>query len=101
MVVMGTIIFQMALAMTLMIGIDPVYLKLFTALFVLLIVSLPKFGLISFKMMINLQNITHVFNKGQSNEVKAINGLNLEIPESEFVVLIGANGFLVNLLCSI
>ncbi len=42
--------------------------------------------------MINLQNITHVFNKGQSNEVKAINGLNLEIPESEFVVLIGANG---------
>lgn len=42
--------------------------------------------------MIHLQNITQVFNKGQSNEVKAINGLNLEIPESEFVVLIGANG---------
>jgi putative ABC transport system permease protein len=50
MVVIGTIIFQMALAMTLMIGIDPIYLKLFTALFVLLIVSLPKFGLISFKI---------------------------------------------------
>lgn len=49
MVVLGTVIFQMALAMTLMIGIDPVYLKLFTALFVLLIISLPKFGLISFK----------------------------------------------------
>lgn len=47
MVVLGTVIFQMALALTLMIGIDPVYLKLFTALFVLLIVSLPKFGLIS------------------------------------------------------
>ncbi len=42
--------------------------------------------------MIQLQNITHVFNKGQSNEVKAINGLSLEIPESEFVVLIGSNG---------
>jgi putative ABC transport system ATP-binding protein len=42
--------------------------------------------------MIRLQNITHVFNKGQFNEVKAINGLNLEIPESEFVVIIGANG---------
>ncbi|HUH74591.1 MAG TPA: ATP-binding cassette domain-containing protein [Chitinophagales bacterium] len=42
--------------------------------------------------MIQLQNITHLFNKGQSNEVKAINGLSLEIPESEFVVLIGSNG---------
>jgi putative ABC transport system ATP-binding protein len=42
--------------------------------------------------MIQLQHITHVFNKGQSNEVKALNGLNLEIPESEFVVLIGSNG---------
>ena len=49
MVVFGTVIFQMALATTLMMGIDPVYLKLFTALFVLLIVSLPRLGLIPIK----------------------------------------------------
>lgn len=43
-VCLGAIIFQLALAFTLMMGIDPVYLKLSTALFVLLIVSLPRFG---------------------------------------------------------
>ena len=42
--------------------------------------------------MIRLENISQVFNKGQSNEVKALNGLNLHIPESEFIVLIGSNG---------
>lgn len=40
----GAIVFQLALAVTLMLGVDPVYLKLSTALFVLFIVSLPRFG---------------------------------------------------------
>lgn len=44
MVSLGAVLFQLALAFTLMMGIDPVYLKLSTALFVLLIVSLPRFG---------------------------------------------------------
>ena len=42
-VVIGSIIFQMVLAVTLSLGIDPNMLKLVTAIFVLLIVSIPKF----------------------------------------------------------
>ena len=41
-VVSGSIIFQLVLAFTLSIGIDPNLLKLITALFVLLIVSIPR-----------------------------------------------------------
>lgn len=45
-VCVGAIIFQLALALTLMMGVEPLYLKLCTAIIVLLIVSLPKFGII-------------------------------------------------------
>ena len=41
-VLLGSLIFQMVLAFTLAIGIDPNFLKLTTALFVLLIVALPR-----------------------------------------------------------
>lgn len=41
-VLSGAIIFQIALALTLSIGIDPIYLKLVTAIFVILIVGLPR-----------------------------------------------------------
>ncbi len=41
----GAVVFQLILAFTLSIGIDPIMLKLVTALFVLLIVSLPRFNL--------------------------------------------------------
>jgi putative ABC transport system permease protein len=40
-VVAGTIIFRFILAFALSIGLDPVYLKLITALMVLLVVGLP------------------------------------------------------------
>lgn len=42
-VVIGCVTFQMVLAVTLSLGIDPNMLKLVTAVFVLLIVSIPKF----------------------------------------------------------
>lgn len=42
-VLLGTIIFQSVLAITLSIGVDPNSLKLVTALFVLLIVGIPRF----------------------------------------------------------
>src|SRR6202012_3048304 len=45
-VLSGAIIFQFVLAFTLSIGVDPTLLKLVTAVFVLLIVSLPR---LSFK----------------------------------------------------
>ena len=45
-VCLGAIVFQLVLAFTLSIGIDPTLLKLMTALFVLIIVSLPQFNLI-------------------------------------------------------
>ena len=41
-VVIGSFIFQMVLAVTLSLGIDPNFLKLITALFVLIIVALPR-----------------------------------------------------------
>jgi putative ABC transport system permease protein len=41
-VLAGSLLFQMVLAFTLAIGIDPNFLKLVTALFVLLIVALPR-----------------------------------------------------------
>ncbi|MFB5945947.1 ABC transporter permease [Albibacterium profundi] len=44
-VCLGAVVFQLALAFTLSIGIDPTLMKLTTALFVLAIVSLPHFRL--------------------------------------------------------
>ncbi len=44
-VVIGAIIFQLVVAITLDIGVDPIYLKAVTAVFVLLIVSLPRISL--------------------------------------------------------
>jgi len=44
-VCLGAILFQLVLAFTLSIGVDPTLLKLITALFVLSIVSLPRFNL--------------------------------------------------------
>lgn len=44
-VISGTIVFQLVLAFTLSLGIDPNLLKLFTAVFVLLIVSVPQIRL--------------------------------------------------------
>jgi len=44
-VIMGAIIFQLVVAITLDIGVDPIYLKAVTAIFVLLIVSLPRISL--------------------------------------------------------
>lgn len=42
--------------------------------------------------MISLQHLHKTFHKGKPNAVEAINGINLEIADSEFVVLVGANG---------
>lgn len=45
-VLMGAIIFRMVLALTLAAGVDPVFLKMVTAGFVLVIVSLPRLSLL-------------------------------------------------------
>ena len=42
--------------------------------------------------MIVLNNIEKVFNPGQVNEVKALDGVSLNIAKGEYVVLIGSNG---------
>lgn len=42
--------------------------------------------------MISLQHISKTFNKGQINEVRALNSMDLSIEKGEFVVLVGANG---------
>jgi putative ABC transport system ATP-binding protein len=42
--------------------------------------------------MVELQHITKVFNKGQVNEVTALNDASLSVRKGEFVVVIGSNG---------
>ena len=42
--------------------------------------------------MLKLENICKTFNAGTVNEKVALNGLNLEMKEGEFVTVIGGNG---------
>lgn len=42
--------------------------------------------------MLELKNITKIFNKGTVNEKVALNGLNLTLEEEDFVTVIGGNG---------
>ena len=42
--------------------------------------------------MIELQNVSKIFNRGEVNEVAALHDVSLTISEGEFVVLVGANG---------
>lgn len=42
--------------------------------------------------MIELQNISKVFNKGKVNEVIALNNVSLTIKKEDFAVVVGANG---------
>ena len=42
--------------------------------------------------MLKLENIFKVFNAGTINEKVALNGLNLELQEGDFVTVIGGNG---------
>ena len=42
--------------------------------------------------MLELTHITKVFNRGQANEVVALQDIGLRVKEGEFVVLVGANG---------
>lgn len=42
--------------------------------------------------MISITNITKAFNKGDVNEVTALNGVNLEVKDGDFITIIGSNG---------
>lgn len=42
--------------------------------------------------MLNIQNVHKTFNKGTINEKVALNGLNLQLDEGDFVTVIGGNG---------
>jgi len=42
--------------------------------------------------MINITNIHKVFNPGKANQVNAVNGINLEVKDNEFLVIVGSNG---------
>ncbi len=42
--------------------------------------------------MIRLENIIKYFHKGSVNEVFALNNINLQIDEGDFVTVIGSNG---------
>lgn len=42
--------------------------------------------------MIVINDIHKVFNKGRANQVNAVNGISLDIRDSEFLVIVGSNG---------
>src|SRR5579863_10182835 len=42
--------------------------------------------------MIELQQISKVFNKGKVNEVNALNDVSLTIQKGDFLVVVGSNG---------
>jgi putative ABC transport system ATP-binding protein len=42
--------------------------------------------------LLDIKNVTKVFNRGSINEVTALQGLNCSIDEGEFVTMIGSNG---------
>jgi putative ABC transport system ATP-binding protein len=42
--------------------------------------------------MINIRQAHKTFNKGKANQVNAVNGIDLHIDSSEFVVIVGSNG---------
>ncbi len=42
--------------------------------------------------MIHIKNISKIYNKGKEDEVSALRDISIEIPQGEFVVIIGTNG---------
>ncbi|HEY5480367.1 MAG TPA: ATP-binding cassette domain-containing protein, partial [Verrucomicrobiae bacterium] len=42
--------------------------------------------------MLTVSNIRKTFNPGTVNEVRALRGVSLEIPEGSFLVILGGNG---------
>ena len=42
--------------------------------------------------MIKLSAVCQVYNKGRANQVDAVNGIDLDITDGEFVVIVGSNG---------
>jgi putative ABC transport system ATP-binding protein len=42
--------------------------------------------------VIQIKKVTKIFNKGKANQVDAINGIDLQINDGEFVVIVGSNG---------
>ena len=42
--------------------------------------------------MIEVKDVHKIFNKGKANQVNAVNGINLNINDGEFLVIVGSNG---------
>jgi len=42
--------------------------------------------------MIGINQVTKIFNKGKANQVDAVNSIDLQIANGEFIVIVGANG---------
>jgi len=42
--------------------------------------------------MIGINNVHKIFSKGKANQVNAVNGIDLQINDDEFVVIVGSNG---------
>ena len=43
-------------------------------------------------MLIEVKNLYKIYNEGKENEVRALDGIDLQIDRGEFVAIIGASG---------
>lgn len=41
---------------------------------------------------IHIENLTKIYNRGQENEVRALDGINFDLEEGSFFVILGASG---------
>jgi hypothetical protein len=82
-VVIGSLLFRLLVSIALGAGLDPNYLKLITAVFLLAVLVLPH--------LFKGRQRAH-FLPGTPNEVQALDGISLTVPESQFVSIIGGNG---------
>ena len=44
------------------------------------------------KILIKIKNLTHIYNSHNENQVKALNNINMEINNGDFISIIGSNG---------
>ena len=101
-VVFGGIVYYIVITFVLMLGLNANDLKLFTAIIVALFLGVPYWKskikektvktVREVNKMLKLENIYKTFNPGTINEKKALNGLNIQLDEGDFVTVIGGNG---------
>lgn len=100
-VALGSILYYMVLQTVMLMGAKPDNLKLFSALIVAIFLAVPYWkGRYARKPavkkedapMLEIKNVTKVFNPGTINEKLALDNFSLTLEDGDFVTVIGGNG---------